>query len=139
MTAKEAYIDSNVIFYAIIMDTVYGKRCGEILREAASGGICGTISTLVIIEVANAMKKYGLGRDAKKACTGVMSMPFRIVPLNEQIVHRALAISHDSGMGHYDSVHLATMEEAGLSRILTADKGFEGHQGVTRLDPLDSV
>jgi len=57
-----------------------------------------------------------------------MSMPFKIAPLNEQIVHRGLAISHDLDMGHYGSAHLATMEKVGLSRILTADKGFEGHQ-----------
>jgi len=46
------YMDSNVFFYAKIMDRKYGKACAKILEDVANGKIKACISPLVAIEVA---------------------------------------------------------------------------------------
>ena len=67
------YIDSNVFFYAKIMDRVFGGPCSEILRSLASGTLEASTSALVPVEVANALRKYGRSKDVAQEVRAIHS------------------------------------------------------------------
>jgi len=56
---ETCYIDSNILFYAKIMDREYGEDCARILSLISKGELQAATSSLAVIELANALRKYG--------------------------------------------------------------------------------
>lgn len=71
------FIDSNVFFYAIILDLEYGKPCAKILDKIEKGELEAVASTLVVVELANALRKYDLYDDVKDVVDAVFSLEIR--------------------------------------------------------------
>jgi len=67
-------IDSNIFFYAKIMDKEYGKACAEILNRIVRGEVDAATSVLVAVELANALRKYGLNNEVKEVIDGLSSL-----------------------------------------------------------------
>ena len=115
------YIDSNVFFYAKIMDRVFGKSCSQILREIASGNLQASTSVLVPIEVANALRKYGLAKDVAEEVHAIFSLGLEVYSLDPTDAREAAEIYAETGIGPYDCVHAAVMKKNGLNEIISAD------------------
>ena len=58
MPKNEFYIDSNIFFYSIIMDRKYGESCAKVVKMIHTKDIRAVISSIIILEVANALRKY---------------------------------------------------------------------------------
>ena len=91
------YIDSNVFFYAKIMDRKYGKACAKILEDIANGKIKACISPLVAVEVANALRKYGI-KGIKDTIDAILSLDIEVHPIDEIIVRMAAEIFDKFGI-----------------------------------------
>ena len=63
-------------------------------------------------------------------------MAGRIEPLNDDDIRLAarMTATH-TGLSARDLVHVAVMQRVGARYVVTADKGFDGVEGVERLDP----
>lgn len=129
------YIDSNIFFYAKIMDRKYGKACAKVIEDIANGEIKACISPLVAIEVANALRKYGM-EDIKDTIDAILSLNITIHPLDEFIVRIAAEIFDEFGISPYDCIHVATMNADGIKEIISADKEFDEIKNIKRIDPL---
>ncbi len=129
------YVDSNVFFYAKIMDKVFGMSCAEILRKLAAGESQASASTLVPIEVANALRKYGRGKDVAQELHAINSLGIEIFVIEVVDVREAAEIYDKVGISPYNCVHAAVMKRNGLDQIVTADKEFERIEWIKRLDP----
>jgi len=90
----------------------------------------------VPIEVANALRKYGLGKDVKEEVRAIFSLGLEIYPLDPTDVREAAEIYAETGISPYDCVHVATMRKNSLNEIISADKEFDKIPWVKRLDPL---
>lgn len=129
------YIDSNVFFYAKILDTKYGEACAEIIETIASGELKAVASTLVVLEVANALKKYGLADAVKDEIDAICSLGMLLSPVDDVVIRWAGDIHQKVGISPYDCVHAATMRKLGASEILSADKDFDKIPAIRRIDP----
>jgi predicted nucleic acid-binding protein len=129
------YVDSNVFFYAKIMDRVFGKSCSQILRGIASDNLQASTSVLVPIEVANALRKYGLAKDVAEEVRAIFSLGLEVYSLDPTDAREAAEIYAETGISPYDCVHAAVMKKNGLSEIISADKEFEKIPWIKRLDP----
>jgi hypothetical protein len=129
------YVDSNVFFYAKIMDGIFGKSCSDILRRIASDDMQASISALVPIEVANALRKYGLGKDVREEVRAIFSMGIEVYPLDPTDAREAAEIYAEAGISPYDCVHAAVMKKYGLNEIISADKEFDKIPWLKRVDP----
>jgi|GEM_PF-442414 predicted nucleic acid-binding protein len=136
MTPDVVYLDSNVFFYSKIMDKRYGPDCAKLLRRVQAGEIKGAISSLVVLEVANALRRFGFSKEAQRTCTAILSMPLVVRPLSPESLHEALDIFQRLKISPYDCAHLATMKELGLRRIVSADSDFDAAEWIERIDPL---
>ncbi len=132
---SKPFIDSNVFFYAKIMDRVFGKSCSEIIRDVASGSLQASTSALVPIEVANALRKYGMANDIVDEVRAIFSLGLEVYSLDSADAQEAAEIYAATGISPYDCLHVAVMKRNGLSEIVFADKEFEKIPWIKRLDP----
>lgn len=129
------YIDSNIFFYAKIMDTRYGEACARIIKKVADGELKAVASILVILEVANALRKYGLSNDVKDEIDAICSLGMTLLPVDDVTIRQAGDIFQKVGISPYDCVHVATMRKLGINEILSADKDFDRISEIRRIDP----
>jgi hypothetical protein len=133
------YIDSNVFFYAKILDARYGEACAEIVENIAKAELEATASTLVVLETANALVRYGLTNAVKDEIDAICSLGMTLSPVDDIIIRWAGDIFRESGISPSDCVHVATMKKFGVTEILSADKDFDKISGIRRIDPKSYV
>lgn len=131
-----AYIDSNVFFYAKIIDRVYGRACSEILSKIASGGMEASISALIPIEVANALRKFGLGAEVTAEIRAICSLDVEILQVDSADTREAAEMYNEVKISPYDCLHAALVRRSGLREIVSADKDFDKFKWLKRIDPL---
>ena len=128
-------MDSNIFFYAKILDKKYGKPCIKVVKAISKGELDAVTSVLTLIEVANALRKYGLGREVRDTIDAILSLEMQLYELDEIDVRNAIEISENFKISPYDSVHVAIMKKAGVTQIISADKDFDKVTGIERIDP----
>jgi len=129
------FIDSNVFFYAKIADREYGSACAKILEKVARGELEAVTSALVIIELVNALRKYGLGNEVKRVVDAIFSLDISIHEVDSLDVRNAASIFDESRISPYDCAHAAVMKRVGIINIISADKDFDKIHWIKRLDP----
>jgi len=129
------FIDSNVFFYAKMMDRDYGSACAEIMRKIVRREIRVITSVLVVIEFANALRKYGLSKEIKESIGGVYSLNISIYEVDSIDVRSAIDFFNEFLISPYDCTHLAVMKKAGVSNMISADKDFDKVDWIKRSDP----
>jgi len=129
------YIDSNIFFYAKILDTQYGESCTKIIEDITKAKLKAAVSTLVVLEVANALRKYGITDAVKDEIDAICSLGMMLGPMDDVIIRWAGDIYHRVGISPYDCVHAATMRKLGVTEILSADKDFDKISEIRRVDP----
>jgi predicted nucleic acid-binding protein len=129
------YLDSNVFFYAKIMDRTYGRHCAEVLRSVRSGETEGSISALVPLEVANAMKKYGLAAGVADEIRAMFSLGLEVHPLEGTDSREVADVVGETGASPYDCAHAVVMKRYGIEEIVSADRDFDRFDWVRRIDP----
>jgi predicted nucleic acid-binding protein len=129
------YLDSNVFFYAKIMDGVFGKACAKVLKSVQSGETKGSISALVPLEVANSMAKYGLGAKAADEIRAMFSLGLVVHPLEGTDSREVAEVIEETGASPYDCAHAVVMKRHGIREIVSADRDFDKFEWVRRIDP----
>lgn len=129
------FIDSNVFFYAKILDSEYGGACAKILEKISKGALKAITSVLVIVELANALRKYGFGDEVREVIDAVFSLDTQIYEVDAIDVRNAAEIFDEFKISPYDCVHVAVMKKAGVVHILSTDKDFDEIAWIKRLDP----
>ena len=129
------FIDSNVFFYAKIMDARYGPSCAEIVRKVHGGKVAAATSVLVALEVANALRKFGLTREVKDTVDSIFSLEIMILDMNSSDIRDAIDIFHRHHISPYDCAHVAVMKRAEIKNIISADRDFDHVPEVKRRDP----
>jgi hypothetical protein len=131
------FIDSNVFFYAKILDREYGEACAKIISRIAEGRISAVTSALAIIELANALSKYGLNKEARDVVDAAFSLDIPIYEIDTSDVRSAMIIFDEFKISPYDCVHAAIMKRVGTINIISADKDFDKIKWIKRLNPKD--
>lgn len=133
------FVDSNVFFYAKIFDRVYGDACAGVLGKIEKGDLEAVTSTLVVVELANALRKYGLGDEVKDVVDAVFSLDMRVFEVDSIDVRTAASIFEEFRVSPYDCVHAAVMKKAGIVDIVSADKDFDKIDWIRRRDPTQQT
>jgi len=131
------FVDSNVFFYAKIMDREYGRPCAEALRKIESGEVAAATSVLVIVELANALRRYGLSEEVKDVVDALFSLEVSVLQVDSTDVRNAINIFNDARISPYDCVHVAVMRRVGIGEIVSADREFDKVPNIKRVDPHD--
>ena len=133
-------LDVNVPMYAAGRRHPYKNACAWILTEVAQGTLDAAIDTETTQEI---LHHYGAtGR--RDIAVDMADYLLQIVPKVYPILLSDAQLAIDlfrrygaRGIMARDVIHIAVMQNNGISTIISADRHFDGIAGVTRLDPLD--
>ncbi len=102
----------------------------------AAGSLNAATSSLVLLEVANSMRKYGLLREVEVEINAILSLPLRLETLEPGDAKRAAELFSTYRIGPYDCGHVAIMERVASKLIVSADKEFDKVKAIRRIDPV---
>lgn len=128
------FVDANVVVYSAV-DSPRRDSCAEILEAVAAGDADGRTSTAALEEVwylEESGRLGSLGGLARHA----HSVLAPLLPVTDDAFRLALEIDASS-LGPNDRLHVATCDLHQIDVIVTADTGFDGVEGLRRVDPLD--
>lgn len=132
-----AFVDTNVPIYASGSAHPLKEPCGVILQMIEDNPEVFVTSAEVLQELLHrytAMRAWPLGRIALRAFTSLMDGRIASVEPSD-IAHAAMLADSHAGLAARDLVHAAVMTRLGITRIITADRGFDRLPGLVRLDP----
>lgn len=129
------FVDANIVVYASGAEHPLKASCAAILRWIARGVWEGVTSAEVLQELLHLMERR------KQRDTGIFIarrvltiMP--VLPVTGTDVSRATTIMESiPALMPYDALHVAVMEAAGITEIISADKHFDAVPGIGRVDP----
>lgn len=122
------FLDSNIFVYAKINDRVYGECCQRIVRMVYEGRIGALIDSVVLLEVANALRKLGI-KDVEDEVLAILSLPIMVVEITKEDITQAI---RNQTLLPYDAVHSMISRRA-RAKIISADKDFDA--AGDRIDP----
>jgi predicted nucleic acid-binding protein len=129
------FVDANPILYAAVEGPAR-DNCLRILNAIASGQASGQTSPVVLQEVWHvAVRQYG-GLDGLVG--DVLEVFSPLLPVTEEALVHALAMP-DSRLGPNDRLHVGTCATHEIDTVITADRAFEGVEGIRIVDPFDDA
>ena len=135
---KRVYVDSNVFLYAMGTEHPHRDPCRKVLHAIDSGSLRGETSVETLQEVVNHRLRRG-DPNATANARAVATACSTVHRLDEEIIGMALdLIDAYPRLWARDAVHAATARMRGLSHLVSADRDFDGIDGLVRVDPLDS-
>lgn len=127
-------VDSNVPMYLVGAPHPHKVDAQRVLESLLSRGERLVTDAEVFQEILHryvAIRRRDAIQPAFEVLHGVVE---EVLPIGDAEVERAKEIVLGSErLSARDAVHLAVMERHGIGRIVSFDRGFEGHPGVERL------
>ena len=131
-----AFLDANVVMYAIGQDHPYKQPCVAVLKQIEAETIRVVSSAEILQEI---LHRYYSLRNYTAAATAFAStkkLCDKILPVLEADVDRAHRILQDlPHLGVRDAIHAATILNNGLRAIISTDKHFDQIKELRRIDP----
>jgi len=124
--------------YAIGREHAYREPCARIVMAIAEGSLRVVTDTEVIQEIAYHYHAIGRRVQGVRVAKEFLEMVDDVLPVRREEAVHALELQHaHSFLLPRDAIHVAVMQTAGLTRIITADRHFERVPGIERVDPND--
>lgn len=136
---KRIFLDSNIPMYWGGKPGKYRKACGVILEAVAREEVEGITNAEVLQEI---LYRFWHIRDIDKGLQifdhfGVITTTVLPVTMEDVILARELTESFK--IGPRDLLHVASMRNANITYIASADRDFDRLDLVKRVDPLEFV
>jgi predicted nucleic acid-binding protein len=119
-------IVSAPLIYLVEKHPNYLNRMTFILRYVTNGPISAVGSTMILTEVLAQLLRMGrteLVKDYEDIIQN--SVGFTLIPIDEQIAHRAAELRAKYGLKTPDALHVATALETHCDAFLTNDMGLK--------------
>jgi predicted nucleic acid-binding protein len=130
------FVDANAILYSAVEGAAHAN-CGQVLRAIAIGDADGQTSAAVLEEVWHvSVRDYGGRLDGLVDKALTIFAP--LLPVTEAALAHALSMP-DSRLGPNDRLHVGTCALHEIDAVLTADRSFDGIDGIRRVDPFDAA
>jgi predicted nucleic acid-binding protein len=133
-----AFIDANVFLYATGGDHPYRQLCLEVLAIIKAGLIKAESSVEVAQEVAHARFRRSRDRATARKAGDLVCRSVHVHAVEPDDLERALDLfeRHDR-VSMRDAIHAATALNRGMDTVISADRGFDEFEELTRIDPAD--
>lgn len=137
LDAETVFVDTNVFMYLAGDDPARRNRCRSALQAAVEQRVTLTTSAEVLQEILHRYFSIGRPASARTVYRAATEICADIVPITERHTARALdLLARYPRLSARDAVHVATMEDRGIRRILSTDRDFDALDLVERIDPV---
>jgi len=136
---EDAYfLDANVVMYAAGAEHPLRKPCRQALRRAVDAHVPLITDAEVLQEILH--RYFAIRRPDAAAAVyrSAVDLCEEVTPITEKDTARALELLQTHAeLTPRDAIHVATMESAGVRRLLSADRDFDVVPSVRRVDPTE--
>jgi predicted nucleic acid-binding protein len=136
---RRFFFDTSVFIYALGAEHRYREPCRAILIDMRGGRLAGEISIELIHEFAYVRCRRGTARsDAAESARDIAGVcPLHTVERSD--IERALTLwcEHER-LDMRDAIFAAQALNREIDSILSPDRGFDGIEGLERIDPADA-
>jgi predicted nucleic acid-binding protein len=127
-------IDSNVPMYLVGADHPHKADARRLLETAIASGERLVTDVEVLQEILHRYVAIDRREAIQTAFDAVLGVVDEVLGVTLADVERAKAIVLGRmRLSARDALHAAVMERAGIERVMSFDRGFDGLPGVTRL------
>lgn len=132
--------DTSIFVYARGREHFFREPCRSLVRLAEEGVLTGEASVELIQEYAHLLRRRGMGgAEVRQRARGVATLCL-MHEVSEADVDLALnLVATNPKMQVRDGIHAATALRRGVPIIVSADRGFDGIDGLQRLDPQEAI
>jgi len=127
-----------VLIYAAGGPHSLREPCRAALEAAVNRRVSLVTDSEVLQEILyrySSIERLDIARDVYSAAIELCD---EVLPVTEQTTDRARELLLQYGsLSARDAVHIASMEEGGLRRLLSTDTDFDAVDEVQRVDPVD--
>jgi len=128
------FVDSNIPMYLIGREHPHKIDTQRLLERLASERRRFVTDAEVLQEILHRYSAVNLRDAIQPAFDALLAVVDDVFPIQRSAVERAKTILlARRRLSARDALHLAVMEEQGVSEILTFDAGYDGYPGITRL------
>jgi hypothetical protein len=128
------FVDSNVPMYLVGGDHPNRSRAGQILRRLVAQAESLVTDAEVFQEILHRYTSIQRREAIGPAFQALRQLVVEIFPIEWEDVQLARGFAETTGLSARDAVHAAVMRRAGVSRILTFDRGFDAVEGLDRIE-----
>lgn len=128
------FIDSNIPMYLVGADHTRKVDARHLLEAVVISGERLVTSAEVLQEILHRYVAINRRDAIQPALDVLLGMADEVLPIERNHIERAKDIvlgSHH--ISARDALHVAVMERAGISRIMSFDVGFDGVPGIERV------
>jgi hypothetical protein len=131
--------DTGVFLYALGGEHDYREPCRAIVSAQGAGQLAGEASLELIHEFAYVRARHSVVRDRAAQSARDIAEMCQLHAVRRADVARALDLwcEHER-LDMRDAIFAAQALNHGMDAILSADRGFEGIDGLQRIDPADA-
>ena len=138
MSTEAYFLDASVLMYAAGTAHPYREPSRAVLERAATSRLKLITDSEVLQEILYRYFSLNRPRAAETIYATAVALCDEVLPVTAGSTGRALELLlQHSDLSPRDAIHVATMEEHGLRRILTTDRDFDAIDSVVRIDPAD--
>ena len=130
------FIDTNIFLYAAGRDHPLRAPCQTFLQQVIAGELAAVTSSEVVQELLYVLTRRGLKTEAVTLANQVLQLFPGLLPVTREDLDATCEILQATpAVSVRDAVHLGTMRNHGLERIISADHHFDSIPGIERIDP----
>ena len=130
------FVDANIFMYLAGRDAALREGCRRALQAAAEREIPLTTSAEVLQEILHRYTSLDRPEYARAVYGAATDICAEVLSITERHTARALdLVERHPHLRARDALHVASMEDRGIERILSADRHFDALDTVTRIDP----
>lgn len=128
------FVDSNPPMYLVGADHPNKARSRVLLERAIADGERLVTDAEVLQEMLHRYGAIDRPDAVQPAFDALLGVVDEVFPVESSDVLRAKDVLLGSaGLSARDSLHVAVMERYGVTRILTFDRDFDSHPGISRV------
>lgn len=133
---QACFLDANIIMYALGKEHPLRNRCRKYLEKIKTGDLTVVTNTEVLQEILHRYFSLRMPVLAEEAYHAVKTMSKDVYPVTVSEVDRALVLLKEfPSINSRDAIHVATMLNKGIKKILSTDPHFDGIHGISRMKP----
>lgn len=132
------FLDSNVFLYAVGGEHELRSPCRVVLADVGAGRLAAITSSEVVQEVLHVLVRRGRRTEGIRLARHVLSLFPDLLEVGAKEMEGATGLlERHPDLGVRDAVHAATMLEAGITTLVSADRHFDAVEELVRLAPGD--
>ncbi len=130
------FLDTNIIMYSVGGEHPLRNPCRLWIEKIRDGNLQVVSDTEVLQEILYRYISLGRKEEAIEITQSLIELCEEIFPvLLEDIQFAMQLIQKGKAVGIRDAIHVATMHQNHIPKILSADHHFDDIPGIKRVDP----